>query len=457
MTRVAIVGGGPVGLCLALFCKIGSDSHVTVYEKRTEYTRDQILLLNHDTVWTLQEEIGVWESLRAAGACFTTPPALGSKGVCARKPVGFENSDGWAEAGGPYYSIPTRIMETTLARVAREKGVHIVMRAPTPRELEEADVVVGAEGASGGTVSKMMGSRLKTLPGSTTYGLGITYTPRHRKPPIPTNPTAGMAYSTDWKNRQHRLRYFTSPTSKYYMGLQITKGQYERSRTAKTVCDLPEDVKRRIRVNMRHVGDVSRDTCFQAFAFPVVPQIRWPLAKLVKNKLYALVGDSAFTSHFFSGLGVNNGIKMAYYLSTLIHRSPSQYKVQMRRSYVPIVKNIVRENMFYWKLVMMNPEVVLKVCKSVSNAKLRDLAKQNRVNITKLNRTETCLSLGPVRLTMGSLSHLGKGGFPTYYSPFPARGSRYAYPMNNPFTFSGVEKFGNPMQKKPGGGWEMRK
>lgn len=464
---VVIVGGGPVGLFLAAGLsgsyvrqQLGI-GNVTLYEKRTSYSRDQILLLNYDTVWLLSEDHDdFWSEIMKAGACFTTPPPLGSKGICAPRPVGFEDQEEWAGAGGPYYSIPTKNFEMAMMKVAKQRGVTVIHRAPTQAELKAADILVGSEGAGGELVPRYMKSKKRTMPQFASYGLGMTYTPKKRKPPLPVSPTDGMKYNTDWKNRQHRRRYFTaSGNSKYYLGLQISKSQYVASKNAKTVCDLPPGLRKRVTINLKHVGDQPVESCFNVFAFPIIPQMRSPFIKKVgKSQIVALIGDSAFTSHFFSGLGVNNGLAMAnHFIWNMgqLAQSPHLTLEKTMDRYVRDVLDIQRKNMFFWKLVMLNPEKVLKMCSSVSDKKLRDLAAANHVDIKHLNRQEICLTLGPIRLQQGPLSVIGKGNMPFYYSPVESsrsgRGARHL--KNDAFTFDGLERFSkNYMYRVPASG-----
>lgn len=77
MTRVMIVGAGPVGMFLAYeINRLDSSVKIDIFEKRRTYTREQIVILNSVNIRRLPSKIRGKLYGKNGKGCYVKPPPL---------------------------------------------------------------------------------------------------------------------------------------------------------------------------------------------------------------------------------------------------------------------------------------------------------------------------------------------------------------------------------------------
>lgn len=86
--KVVILGGGPVGLFTALKLSESNLFDITLIEKRSEYTREEIFMIQNSIMYQVLDYLpnNILQELINVG-CFILPPAYDSDGVCFKSIV----------------------------------------------------------------------------------------------------------------------------------------------------------------------------------------------------------------------------------------------------------------------------------------------------------------------------------------------------------------------------------
>ena len=108
-TKTLIIGAGPIGLVLAALLKHNFRSmEVTMYEKRSHYTRQQIVIFRPNVLRLLPREIQKFLKTRG---CFINHPNV-NKGNCYTK-----------KTPGELISLPLHLFEEDVEEYCKSLGV----------------------------------------------------------------------------------------------------------------------------------------------------------------------------------------------------------------------------------------------------------------------------------------------------------------------------------------------
>lgn len=279
--KILVIGGGPVGLYCSLRFKMKyPSSDITIVEKRSKYTRDQILLVKRPFFSKLPKNVRgeLWGVQKKR--CYIDAPPLTKNARCLYRSKDLN------------MSIRTADLEISMRNEANKMGIEFIEMEITEDSFKELyreykpKFVFGCDGANS-VVAKVLNTEKKVEP--TFYGMGVTF-----RTDTPIQKTKSLLSSP-----QHRYRGFSSQTKDGYVGINISKKEFEDT---KNVENLAKNA-------LKFYGfDDTKD--IKTWKFEINPGV---VDKVCKGKIY-LIGDSALTTHYFTASGVNMGFECVDYL-----------------------------------------------------------------------------------------------------------------------------------------------
>ena len=360
---IIVVGGGPVGLYAAIQMKRKfPSSDVSLFEKRPQYTRNQILLLKKESVkrFPLRLIHDIWGKQRSG--CYVQPPPLTTSAKCyIMKRKGLNSS------------VVTSTLENSMKQLALRLKVRIFTQDVSLEDVkkmsEKADVLIGADGHDS-VVGQLLNA--KTINGKDSYGIGVTFT-----------------YSSQDKGKerilarspQHRYRAFRSNENKGYVGINVSHDEYMSFLNG-------NDLDYVIQSALRYYG-FSNVTDIQSWPIKIIPYKKSRPALVVDHAKVFLVGDAAIGTHFFTGSGVNMGFDSVMFLvDNFAKHGLSKIVVDKYKKFINNLSKINTKNV---KSVSIPFQKTLTKCVAFSDTELARMAKQ--VGIKHPNvvpRTELC-------------------------------------------------------------------
>lgn len=284
--KIAIVGGGPVGLWTASQIKIRSpDADITVYEKHPLYQRAHPLVISHSSLGGIPQDTRIQEVVQ---------------GFMDSKPRGLF----WKSS-----TISTKKIEEDLEALAKKVGVKILKSTPIADCTKlDADIVIGADG-SHSQVRKQIFDELKILRKQLNRIVEVKYLakgPTDRLPKLMNSSSSlvdeHIAAPDETGNTPVSLRFF------------VNKKEYEAMQNATfrnpyTLEQLPPSLRKKVfsRLNARtkKLKEVRVLCSEKVTALPLETYSSSSFVKKVAEKIYCLVGDAAFGVPFWRSL--NNG------------------------------------------------------------------------------------------------------------------------------------------------------
>jgi len=339
--KILIVGGGPVGLMTAILAKKELKCDVTVVESRPSYDRKQIVLLNAETYKGLPREV---KSKIQKFGCFVLPPAKDKLSRCYKSYL-------------PLSSISLKRLENALLHYAKKKKIKIIRPKRGKLNIKfqrgkcfikgkefVCDIIIGADGKFSQVRSKLLKSKVTNkFNRKKMYGVAIN---------AKTTPNKlGGVYGRASKKRrgrikrrraQHRNRFFRSKTGRYYIGLVVNKKQYGSIKRS-TGKKLPRFLKEKIDALCNQVdAKCQLKDIEEVFTFPIKIMASTKFSKLSNIPVY-LVGDAALTSHFFTGAGVNVGIKCANILVSLLKKYKGRIPINVYKQKLRCLETFIEK------------------------------------------------------------------------------------------------------------------
>ena len=381
MSKTFILGSGPVGLITAVFLLEDHDD-MTIYmgEKRTEYTRKQILSIQPDVFDLLPKTIK--DRLKKKGCAVNNPPR--NKGRC------------WTRTPSGQYSIPVYLLEKIVSEylqpaVMSGNLIKIQLdgyKRTTPSTIKipgvgnvKFDYIIGCDGGKSFVAKNTLKARKTHV--KHYYGLAVLGDPIDRKQ------YKKLSKTTHQYSPQNRYRGFASKTGPYYLGVSVDKKTYKKVPKGTTNFeDLDESVQEIINEGLSYYNY----DLFDVTVFPILithSETKPVAGKLKDGNKAFLVGDSTIGSHFFAGQALNTGIRQADFLSTIIkdRNVISQYKSFVKNEYKEKHKNI--------KSLIIPYEDIEEEYRDFTFTELKEIALENNIRITGLhNKMEIAMVLG---------------------------------------------------------------
>lgn len=290
--KILIQGGGPVGLFMALALSNSNPNHkIHVVEKRARYSRRQVLLLQPDVVQILEREL---PPVKVA-TCNVKPPPI-NRGVCFKK-----------KTKSGMKSVATKDFEYALKKECeRRKNVMVLNEA---RPYSDYDILIASDGSKSdlGKLAGIGSTKVNKSKEANAYGLAVILALK------------GVKSGPDKENLstpQHRMRAFKIPGRKsmYYVGVNLSKDEYDSMMGANST-KRKKIVKNLLDEEASPFYGLGVTEIEQYYLFEIQPHKRNRVAikksRVGGGKPLFFVGDAALSHHFFSGQGVNAGIRQA--------------------------------------------------------------------------------------------------------------------------------------------------
>ena len=305
MRRIAIIGGGPVGLYTAMRLSQQFNSKstsVTLIEKRPEYTRDYILSITIPNFLKLNPDAGLWFK---AGLCSNVQ---GNNPHINKIPFEYYMEKFFTE------ERLNDLKNKTIAVKIKDIEYHLLKRIECKiirgSESFESlksnyDIIIAADGANSTMRSDVMKSKLihVTKP---LYGLITT---------AKTSFSSIHRHTTD-EEPQFRKRFFAVPDGTIYLASLINPLEYIYHKNAGTLDHFQSLTFGQTLFDMGINTNLSYSN---ESIFPVISSVSDRFCAISDDHppIY-LIGDALAVGNFFTGSGFNIGIDTADTLVDLL-------------------------------------------------------------------------------------------------------------------------------------------
>lgn len=332
--KIVIVGAGLVGLTVAIrllytpkFLKKGDqnmnvdnkDYDITIFEKRKKYTREQFLIFGGtkgNLLRNYPNELS--RKIQKNVQCYLENPVFDMQGLCFEDVITNDS-----------YEISQSIQISTLEKILFQyikdnynKQIKIVYKQFTSKDVNDYDIVIGADGQKSYVREKIMKVKWEDMKQYETYVLHMKYTDlsnkefRISKNLLPKK--VKESYSLSLKRahldydqhdeifEQDRFRLIRSNTNKTQFLLQVRKSIYNKIKNMKRFDQLPTKIKNSVLIDSYLLGSKPRNldkTEINIYNTKIGHSNKYCLMK--NKKLFFLIGDSAMTTHVFTGEGLN--------------------------------------------------------------------------------------------------------------------------------------------------------
>jgi 2-polyprenyl-6-methoxyphenol hydroxylase-like FAD-dependent oxidoreductase len=384
--KVLIVGGGPTGLWLAIEINARNPTvDIEIWEKRDEYTREQIVLLHDETIRNFPPIIRRQLFGKRGAGCYVKPPPMDQLARCYI----------YRYSNQILGTVVIKELEHVLASYLHNK-VKFTKKTATETALQNAttkyDYIIGCDGKQS-IVRKFIGGKLER----NTIGYGLVMTFDSPEPALvrPNNKVVrGIQSGATQHIPQHRFRGFRSRGMNYYIAVQLRKNEYDRVTHARTLDDTPAYFQKLGQQAAAFYGMVLPDTLrnVKVASFPIELSISNVISDNIGKTRIAIIGDAFLGVNFFSGLGVNWGMMQATTLAKVIvgeesmsalYKQMQEYSSQRKKA---ISSLLIPEDDDFWQ----------KKCVKISPLKRQRIGQYFGKDIRMLDATNQCLVIGRV-------------------------------------------------------------
>lgn len=427
--KFLIIGGGPVGLFLAI--KLlewgGKDVEIKLYEKRESYKRKQIVLFQPYLLKkTMPEEL-----MKRIGeaVCHGVRAAYDNHGFC------FDES---LAEGHNLTSIVIKDLEEILMKYLVDLGksggksgkgkLEIIKKqfrvggsGSGEAELKWADFIVGAGGSKSYIRREVMKADFVEHDNFKSYGLAMTFEDK-------SNPAYFIKFDDKLKGvvrrieikepsiAQHRKRFFRSRGKLTYLGLQMDPDEFEgvfgMGLGSGGVDDgegvgegkelkfkkLPSSVKKTVKEYLDYHGckPVKLDDV-DVWVFKIKLAHSETYARIKDGKPYFLIGDAAIESHFFTAFGINSGFAEVQNFIDIIenYRKEPDGMERSIDNYNYLMNQYREENIMVGMDATLPFRQIREICHDMSIENLTEMAQKEgfKKEFGKLSKNEMCIML----------------------------------------------------------------
>ncbi len=132
----------------------------------------------------------------------------------------------------------------------------------------------------------------------------------------------------------------------------------------------------------------------QVSTFKIQPQFANTPSSVVSGKPIALAGDAAMQTHFFTGYGLNAGLRMAQFLTEAILTDTINVQATMDK-YNALVAGFGQEVISRTNAIATDWNAVSNVCDTYTTADIQQLAQSKKyIGYDSLDKNELCNLIG---------------------------------------------------------------
>ena len=387
--KISIVGGGPVGLITSIvLIEDNKNYKIDIYEKRKKNTRKQYIVsggTKGDLSKNLPKKLRL--KIRESILCFIDNPVVNKYGYCYKNKPGIDFYDF-------SFTIEIQKLQKILLEYIKKEyksNIKYINKEFTKKDVGDYDIIIGADGHKSFVRNELMKVKWTPLKKYESYILHVKYIDRSNKKYlvdniIPEKYKNSLSIKLKRKHPftigekkqeydQDRFRLIRSNTNKTQLLLQIDKTTYNKIKNIKVFGKLPKKIQDIVLVDsfmMNSLPTNLKNTPINVYNQNIGSSDKYAIIK--NKKLFLLFGDSAMTTHIFTGEGLNINFKiLKETIESYVLNFPSQNKSQIIKSYNARLNysfvNIIKYSIY---LRYMPHKVISKIC---SNIEMKDLGK----------------------------------------------------------------------------------
>lgn len=422
--RVVIVGGGPVGLwSAALFGHQASREQdpfrVTVIEQRARPMRQQIVLLDPQTVHQLPPTVK--EEILRNGACYVQVPFGHMDATCYAKPSDQRGENGPIQR----MSVQLRVLEKALERYAKKVGVKIVRpRAKAKdtkldvRVTDDAviangkryayDLLVGADGKDS-IVRKAMGCKAEPILAGEKPQYAVVALLEDSKGKYARNAERatwrGTGDGEDPRPQESWRVFRTSSGDLLYVGVTVPPDVARKMLDGKE-----ETIAAALERTCERAGTPCKADDANYSLLEIVPTQSSCFVRRAGDRFQFLLGDAAMNTFFFTGGGLNRGMRMAERLNEVAGLWPIVSADAFEQAL-----EFAKYQLYFEQLAWQNKDDIKqsravtaaleKKCRNSTKSELIARARRLKLkgDFERMRKEELCLFLGEQLLTEAEL------------------------------------------------------
>lgn len=387
--KIAIIGGGPVGLMAAILAsqRFGYAADITVFEKRNDYTRMQIFVIQPDVINIIPYEIrkDIWED---GSGCYVNPPRFDGDASCYEK-----------SSKNKLETTTFSQFEKSAKKYALSSNIKFSQKHLTSLP-DNFDIIMAADGSNSIAHNILETEQINKLK---SYGLGVIF---KSKPEITKSK---YQKKINPEGHQDRYRGFRTKKEDSYLGIQIGKKDFELlSKTKITFLkDSTVEIQSIVKSGVQYYNfDTNMDDA-KIFTFPISIGYTLPAkTKTFDGTPIYLIGDSLIRSHFFSGSGLNIGILSARCAVNNIfdyygHHTPYGYDGlygyldnkydDYHKCIMSLIKRAINDSEKVSK--NFDKKSLTEACNAHNISMLKKISSKRGIKPKKLNKQELCYLL----------------------------------------------------------------
>jgi len=315
--KIVIIGAGPVGLLQAIILKQLGFKNITILEKRKEYIRKQIVGVDPIFYYTL-----IPSKIRNKldkKICYRRRIAADGLGICNTNKYYLFN-DVFIEYLSPTMKImdlEKELKNNIKSHIKYIKDLNIDINKKEANGIKY-DVLIGADGAHSQVRKEVFKEKpIQLFKGYYTATFSFCCDIMNKKIDINNN----LNNLRIFHSYQPRIRVFRSREGYYTIAIALQKEEYNNYKKGK----LPYDYLKYLFKVFRFKGDPKK-TMISHNVFPLdINEVKTVYKEINKGKYY-LVGDASYSTHYFTGTGLNTGFESAFMIARDLYLKKNEYQ-----------------------------------------------------------------------------------------------------------------------------------
>lgn len=373
LTKIGIVGGGPIGLLLAYTLYRYGFYDISIYEKREEYNRKHSVLVPYGYKFANLNNI-IWNVMGKDNFCLIPKPHNDLDTICYQinEPI-FDVATMYGNKYNYFTGISFQIseFEKSFKKKLYSHVKYINKDINNINDIDtQYDVIFGCDGLK----SKVRDNILKSTEFTDnyeTYGLIVIHSAKNNKDYIKV---VSQFKETQPEIRQMRYRIVRGPHDNIYICLQLTSKEYERIYTHKKFKQLPTDIKKIILdyfklYDMKLNPDIENTNIFP-FKMKHVYYDKY--ADIVNKIPIYMMGDAISQNHIFAGnAGVFAGFQVVEKINRYIISNINKQKTI--DEYNLFTKALIKTYYDSTRIGYLKTDISNKICKNLTDKDWDDI------------------------------------------------------------------------------------